>query len=66
MKTILWMGWTSLAVAVLIILLAAVFLITGKEIFGIKHLVNYFHAANTFILLTIALFIFVYRCDCKK
>jgi hypothetical protein len=66
MKTLNWIGWISMAVAALIMLIAAIFLVTGKEMFGIKHLVNYFHAANTFLLLTIALFIFVYRCECKK
>jgi hypothetical protein len=66
MKNLCWIAWTSLAIAVLIILLGGIFLLTGKEIFGIKHLVNYFHAANTFLLLAIALFLYVYRCECKK
>jgi hypothetical protein len=66
MKTLNLIGWISLALAALIMLLAAIFLFTGKEMFGIRHLVNYFHAANTFLLFTIALFIYVHRCDCKK
>jgi hypothetical protein len=66
MKNLNWIGWISLAIAVLIIMMGGIFLITGKEMFGIRHLVNYFHAANTFILLSIAIFIYAYRCECKK
>jgi hypothetical protein len=66
MKTLNWIGWISLAIAALIILFAGISLLTGNIMFGIKHLVNYFHAASTFILFTIALFIVVYKCDCKS
>jgi hypothetical protein len=66
MKTLNWIGWISLAIAVLIMLFAGIFLITDKGMFGFSHVVNYFHAANTFILFTIAFFIVVHRCDCKK
>ena len=66
MKNLNWIGWISLAVAVLIILFGGIFMITGREMFGIRHLVNYFHASNTFILLAIAIFIYSYRCECKK
>jgi hypothetical protein len=66
MKSLNWIGWISLCIAALIVLLAGISLITGKSIFGFAHLINYFLAANTFILFAIALFIVVYRCDCKK
>jgi 4-hydroxybenzoate polyprenyltransferase len=66
MKTLKWIGWVSLAIAALIILVAGISVITEKPIFGIKHAVNCFHAASTFILFTIALFIFIYKCNCKK
>jgi len=66
MKTLNWIGWISLGIGALIILLAGICLITGKILFGFTHIVNYFHAASTFILFAIALFIVVYSCDCKK
>lgn len=66
MKTLNWIGWISLAIAALIMLLAVIFLITDKGMFGFSHVVNYFQAASTFILFTIAIFIVCYRCDCKK
>jgi hypothetical protein len=66
MKTLNWIAWGSLSVAALIILLATIILITGTGLFGFSHVVNFFHAANTFILFSIAIFLVVYRCDCKK
>jgi hypothetical protein len=66
MKALNWIGWISLAIAALIILLACITLITGKSLFGFTHIVNYFHAASTFLLFAIASFIVVYKCDCKK
>jgi hypothetical protein len=66
MKTLNWIGWISFGIGILVILLAGISLLTGKNLFGFVHLVNYFQTASTFFLLTISLFIFVYRCECKK
>jgi hypothetical protein len=66
MKTLNWIGWVSCGIGILILLLAGISLVTGKNLFGFVHVVNYFQAANSFFLLTIALFIVVYRCDNKK
>ncbi len=66
MKSLNWIGWISFGIGVFILLLAAISLITGKNIFGFSHVVNYLYAANSFFLMAIALFIVVYRCDCKK
>jgi len=65
MKTPKWIGWITGGIGVIIILLAAISLLTGKNIFGFTHVVNYFHAANSFFLITIALFVVVYRCECN-
>jgi hypothetical protein len=66
MKALNLIGWCSLGVGILIILLAAVSLLTGGNLFGFGHVVNYFVAANSFFLITIALFIVVNRCECNK
>lgn len=66
MKSLNWIGWISFGIGVLILLLAGISLLTGMNLFGFVHVVNYFHAASTFFLLAIALFIVVYRCECKK
>jgi hypothetical protein len=66
MKTLNWVGLISGGIGAIIILLAVISLVTGKNIFGFGHVVNYFQAANSFFLMAITLFIVVYRCDCKK
>ena len=66
MKTLNWIGWISLGIAAMIILIAGISLVTEKSLFGIRHVVNYFQAASTFILFAIALFIVVYKCNCKS
>jgi hypothetical protein len=62
MKAIRWIAWISAAVAVVIIILAVISLITCKLIPGVEHGINYFHIANTFLLLAIALFIVTKHC----
>jgi hypothetical protein len=66
MKSVGWIGWVSFGAGALIILLAAVSLLIGRNIFGFGHIVNYFHVASTFFLASIAIFIFAYRCNCSK
>jgi hypothetical protein len=66
MKTLNWIGWISGAIGVLIIIFAAISAILGRNLFGFNHLANYFQAANSFFLITIALFIVTNRCECKK
>jgi hypothetical protein len=66
MKTLKWIGWISGGIGAVIVLAAAISIVSGKNIFGYGHAVNYFHAANSFFLMAIAAFIVVYRCECKK
>jgi len=66
MKTLNWIGWISGAIGVLIIIFAVISLILGRNLFGFNKLANYFQAANSFFLITIALFIVTNRCECKK
>lgn len=66
MKTLNWVGWISGVIGAIIILLAVISLVSGKNIFGFGHVVNYFQAANSFFLMTIALFVVVYRCECSR
>jgi ABC-type nickel/cobalt efflux system permease component RcnA len=66
MKVLTWIAWISAAVAAIIILLACISLLTGKGILGFNHAVNFFHAANSFLLLSIALFIVTKKCECKN
>ncbi|OFY62697.1 MAG: hypothetical protein A2V64_06510 [Bacteroidetes bacterium RBG_13_43_22] len=66
MKALNWIGWISAGIGAIIVLLAGISIVMGKNILGFSHVVNYFHAANSFFLLTIALFIVVNRCECNR
>jgi hypothetical protein len=65
MKALNWIAWISAGIGLILMILAGVSLIEGRAII-VENTINYFHAANTFFLITIALFIFLYRCECKK
>jgi hypothetical protein len=66
MKTLNLTAWISGGIGVLIIILGLLSGIIGKNILPVTHIVNYFHIANSFFLITIALFIVVNRCECNK
>ena len=66
MKVLNWIAWISAEIAVVIILLACISLLIGKGILGFNHAVNFFHAANSFLLLAIAMFIVAKKCECKN
>lgn len=66
MKALNWIAWISGCVGVLIMLLGVISGLIGRSILPIQHVANYFHIANSFFLITIALFVFLYKCQCKK
>jgi hypothetical protein len=66
MKTLNWLAWISFSTGVLIILLAIISLLSGRNIFGFTHIVNYFTAANSFLLISVALLIVTNRCTCNS
>jgi uncharacterized membrane protein len=68
MKALNWIAWISAGVGAIILLLgiiAGMFL--PRPYFGVvTNATTFFIVANSFFLLTIALFIFLYRCQCKE
>lgn len=66
MKTLNVIGWASAGAAVLLIFLGLISILINKSILSVNHVVNYFHVANSFLLITVAAFIVVNRCECKK
>ena len=58
MRTIARFAWISAGVGIICLVLAAVALITNTSIISIDT-VNYFRAANSFFLLTIALLVYL-------
>lgn len=67
MKALTVIAWISCGIGLLFILMGVISVFTGDNLFGFgTYIVNFCHAANSFFLLTIALFIYIYRCECKK
>lgn len=64
-KTLNLIAWISGGIGLVILLLGLIQLLFGKFIQGTE-LINYFHAGNSFFLITIALFIYIHRCRCQK
>ncbi|NMC41239.1 MAG: hypothetical protein GYA43_08725 [Bacteroidales bacterium] len=59
-------GWVSLGIGILIVIFAGISLLTGRNMFGFTHLVNFFHAANSFFLISVALFLAPVQFNVKK
>jgi hypothetical protein len=53
MKLFKLAAWVTGIVGTVILLIAIVSLIIGQNIFGFKHVINYVHTANSFLLLAI-------------
>jgi hypothetical protein len=66
MKALNWIGWASAGIGVILIILGVISSLISGTILPINHAINYFHIANSFFLLTIALFIVVNRCECNR
>jgi hypothetical protein len=65
MKTLNLIAWISAVIGVLLLLLAPISLIVHNTLIG-SHIINFFHAANSFFLLTIILFLGMNRIEIKK
>lgn len=65
MKALNLIAWISGGIGVLFVLLGLIQVVFGR-LSPSTEIINYFHAGNSFLLVTIALFVFLYRCECKK
>lgn len=65
MKTLKLIAWISGGIGALFVLSGLIQIFFGQWPWG-RQIVNYFLVADSFFLITIALFIFIYRCECKK
>jgi len=68
MKALNWIAWISACIGAVILLLGVISgMFFPRPYLGmVTHVTTFFNAATSFFLLTIALFIFLYRCQCKK
>jgi cytosine/uracil/thiamine/allantoin permease len=65
MKALNWIAWISAGIGVVFVILGLVQVVVGR-LQPNTEIINFFHAANSFFLLTIALFVFLFRCQCKE
>ena len=66
MKALHWLACISLAGGLLIVIFAVISLLSGQILFGFGHVVNFFHAANSFFLIAITLILISNSCDEAK
>jgi hypothetical protein len=64
-KVLNWIEWISAVTGVVFIVLGLISVIFGR-LRPDTESVNYFHAANSFLLLTIVLFLFIHLGQFKK
>ncbi|MFZ4724659.1 MAG: hypothetical protein ACOYMD_04370 [Paludibacter sp.] len=62
MKILKWIGWSSAVLGAILILVGVLSQVFKFNPFGIDHNVSYLHAANSLLLLAIALFIATKKC----
>ena len=65
MKTLNWIAVVSGGIGLVFVLLGLIQLLFGKFIQGTE-LINYFHAGNSFFLITIALLLYLHLNQHKK
>jgi hypothetical protein len=65
MKALKWIAYISADIGLVMLLLAAISIIARRAIF-VENIVNYFHAASTFFLLTILIFLYIHLDQHKK
>jgi hypothetical protein len=65
MKALKWIAWISGGIGGVFVLAGLIQIVFGHWRWG-SQIVNYFLVADSFFLITIALFLFLYKCECKK
>ena len=66
MKALKWIAWISGGIGVVFVIIGLIQAVLSRRFSPNAEIINYFHAANSFFLITIALFVFLFRCQCKK
>lgn len=56
MKIFKWIVWASIVMAILFIAITGISFIFNFQIFGVAHIVNFLHTANSFLFLAIAIY----------
>jgi len=65
-KVLNWIEWISTGIGGVFIILGLIQVLIGKRFGPSVEIINYFHAANSFLLLAIVLFLFIHLGQFKK
>jgi hypothetical protein len=65
MKALKWIAYISADIGALFVLIGLIQLVFGRFIQGTE-IINYFHAANSFFLITIVIFLYIHLSQNKK
>ena len=65
MKTLNWIAWISAAIGIVFVLIGVIQSVFEQFLPG-GHIINYYLASDSFFLLTIVLFVYQIKCQCKK
>ncbi len=66
MKCLNWISWIAGAVAAIIVLQAFIDLLFKTNLFGVRNIYNYFHIANSLLLIAIFCAIYARKCENNK
>jgi hypothetical protein len=66
MKTLKWIGYISAVIGGMLFLIGAISLITLRHKLQAVYVATYFLGANSFLLVTITIFLFIYINQNKK
>ena len=66
MKFFVTVAWSCGILAALVIILGTISLISGHTFFGLRHVVNYYHFANSILLMGILSVLAHHGCLMKK
>jgi hypothetical protein len=65
MKPLNWIAWISSGIGLILVILGIISILFGR-LRPQTESVSFFHAANSFFLMTIALFVYLIKCQGKK
>ncbi|HJX71637.1 MAG TPA: hypothetical protein VJ346_06785 [Bacteroidales bacterium] len=66
MKCLNWIAWIAGIAAGIIVLQAFVDLLFKINLFGVRNIYNYFHIANSLLLIAILCAVYANKCECHK
>ena len=60
MKTLKWIGYLSSAIGIILVLLGSISAVFHIHLLQVSYMSSYFQGANSFFLITIVIFLYLY------